>query len=179
MHDKPLRNPTQVDQPADRRETKYQIPPEKAGPAPRASSSVDNRKIVGVLVSYTWRPEGQLFEVREGRTHIGAGQIKDDPEHRPVEVHCPTDDLLSGDHAVILVQQNEFYIQDLLSVNGTFLNGEKLKPSTVHELPSNTEIKAGKTIFRFVRFDPKVSERAETPRQETPKEEPKDRTLLR
>jgi len=80
---------------------------------------------------------------------------------------------------VILVQQNEFYIQDLLSVNGTFLNGEKLKPSAVHELPSNTDIKAGKTTFRFVRFDPKLAEHPEAPRQEPTQETPHDRTLLR
>jgi hypothetical protein len=42
--------------------------------APRGVA--DNRKIVGVLVSYTWNPFGTLYEIRQGRNHIGAGDIR-------------------------------------------------------------------------------------------------------
>jgi pSer/pThr/pTyr-binding forkhead associated (FHA) protein len=143
----------------------------------------DNRKIIGVLASYTWQAEGQVFPVREGRTHIGAGQIKEDTEHRVVDVHCPDDDLLSEDHAVILVQQKKFWIRDLDSTNGTFLNGEQLRPDAAEELPNNSEIKTGKTVFTFLKIEPKSAAVTE-PRRESPasvKEAApvKDKTILR
>jgi hypothetical protein len=179
MDEKASRNPTRVgrdvDQPAARRQTHLHHTP---GPDPVAKKSkVDNRKIVGVLVSYTWRPEGELFAVREGRTHIGADQIRDDPEHREVEVQCPLDDLISGDHALILVQQGEFYIQDLASTNGTFVNGKKIRPESVEDLPNNSEIKAGKTLFSFVQFKP-MSETAQ-PEVKEPEKPARARTDLR
>jgi len=175
MDEKASRNPTrvgrEVDQPTGRRHTHlHHAPP---GPDSVARQvRVDNRKIVGVLVSYTWRPEGELFAVREGRTHIGADQIRDDPEHRDVEVQCPLDDLISGDHALILVQQGEFYIQDLASTNGTFVNGKKLRPESVEDLPNNSEIKTGKSLFSFVQFKP-MSETAQPELVKEPPEPPK------
>lgn len=180
MDEKASRNPTRVgrdvDQPAARRQT--HLHHSSPGPDPVAKKSkVDNRKIVGVLVSYTWRPEGELFAVREGRTHIGADQIRDDPEHREVEVQCPLDDLISGDHALILVQQGEFYIQDLASTNGTFVNGKKIRPESVEDLPNNSEIKAGKTLFSFVQFKP-MSETAQ-PEVKEPEKPARARTDLR
>jgi hypothetical protein len=129
----------------------------------------DNRKIVGVLATYSWRAEGQLFRVLEGRTHIGAGHIKQDTEHRPVEVQCPADDLLSEDHAEILRQAGKFYIRDLSSTNGTFLNGSEdpIIPETPVELPNNAEIRTGKTVFTFLKIEPrsapKTHERVSAP----------------
>src|SRR5262245_16694890 len=180
MDEKSSRNATRVgrdvEPPAGRRQTHLH----SASPGPEVVTKkgrVDNRKIVGVLISYTWRPEGELFAVREGRTHIGADQIKDDPEHREVEVQCPLDDLISGDHALILVQQGEFYIQDLASTNGTWVNGKKLRPESVEDLPNNAEIKAGKTLFSFVQFKPS----SETPQPEVkePDKPVRHRTDLR
>ena len=110
--------------------------------------------------------------MREGRTHIGADQIRDDPEHRDVEVQCRLDDLISGDHALILVQRGEFYIQDLASTNGTFVNQKKIRPESVEELPNNSEIKAGKTVFSFVQFKP-TSETAQPEVVKEPPEPPK------
>jgi pSer/pThr/pTyr-binding forkhead associated (FHA) protein len=175
--DRIQRSPTRVDQPSGRRETEYQPSPARSESV-AAKPRVDNRKIVGVLASYTWRPEGELFAVREGRTHIGAGQINEDPEHRPVEVCCPLDDLLSGDHAMILVTQQKFYIRDLASTNGTFVNGEQLRPETTEDLPNNAEIKTGKTVFTFMMIEPKSAPHTEEPRrrEEPP---PRDRTVLR
>jgi pSer/pThr/pTyr-binding forkhead associated (FHA) protein len=181
MDEKASRNPTRVGRDVDQSAARRQTHLHHSTPAPDAgvkkTKGVDNRKIVGVLVSYTWRPEGELFAVREGRTHIGADQIRDDPEHREVEVQCPLDDLISGDHALILVQQGEFYIQDLASTNGTYVNGKKLRPESVEDLPNNAEIKAGKTQFSFVQFKPS----SETPQPEVrePEKPARARTDLR
>src|SRR5262245_16503154 len=42
-------------------------------PSPVPRTAADNRKICGVLLSFSWNPYGQLYEVRQGRNHIGAG----------------------------------------------------------------------------------------------------------
>lgn len=157
MTDRSSRNPTNVERDVRdpvRRETKVRPGPSASEQVAKPARGVDNRRIVGVLLSYTWLPEGKLFPVREGRTHIGSGKIKDDPEHRDVEVQCPMDQLVSADHALILVQSNVFYIQDLASTNGTHVNGKLLRPETVEDLPNEAEIKVGKTVFTFIRFKP-------------------------
>jgi hypothetical protein len=164
MPERDARNPTRVEQSPSRRETRYQNltdqPASNVKPDP-----IDNRKIVGVLASYTWRAEGQLFPVREGRTHIGAGSIKSDPEHRQVEVFCPLDEQLSADHAEILVQAKKFWIRDLSSVNGTYVNGspDPIMPESPVELTNNSEIRAGKTIFTFVKIEPRSEPKTEKP----------------
>src|SRR5271166_918057 len=169
MTDKNPRNATHVGRDVDdpvRRETKVRIGL-PAEPVAKSAKAADNRRIVGVLLSYNW-PGGKLFEVREGRTHIGSGKVKDDPEHRDVDVQCSTDPLLSADHAMILVQSNQFFIQDLASTNGTKVNGKQLRPETVEDLPNEAEIKVGKTTFTFVRF--KSAPEKETQPIDTPVE---------
>jgi len=133
--------------PTDRRTELFSTP----APEPPARGTSDNRKIVGVLLSYTWNPYGQLYEIRQGRNHIGAGQIRG--EDGVVDIHCPDDTDLSADHAMILVQGTEFTIQDLASVNGTFVNGTQIRPGAFEPLPSPSEIKTGQTVFSFVRFE--------------------------
>jgi hypothetical protein len=181
MDEKSSRNPTRVGRSVEPPDGRRQTHLHHSSPGSEVvvkKGRIDNRKIVGVLVSYTWRPEGELFAVREGRTHIGADQIKDDPEHREVEVPCPLDDLISGDHALILVQQGEFYIQDLASTNGTFVNGKKIRPESVEDLPNNSEIKTGKTLFSFVQFKP-TSEAARPEVVKEPEKPARARTDLR
>ena len=138
-------------------------------PKPRQSphTSGDNRRIVGVLVSYTWEPSGRLFEVREGRTHIGSGEVSD--TDGPMDVQCAQDSMLSEDHAMILVRQGSFYIRDLSSTNGTVLNGKPLRPEAVEDLPSPSEIKAGETTFTFVRVDTAPAAVVGGPGEEVPK----------
>lgn len=167
MADRNARNPTRVEQPAARRETKYQPPAGQPASAVKPDPQ-DNRRIVGVLASYTWRVEGELFPVREGRTHIGAGSIKQDTQHRQVEVYCPSDPLLSEDHAEILRQAGRFYIRDLSSTNGTFLNGsaDPIIPETAVELTHNAEIRAGKTVFTFLKIEPRSATKTEKVRDE-------------
>ena len=45
--------------------------PEIAPPSPKAAGVVGGRRIVGVLVTYSWHREGQIFPVREGRNFLG------------------------------------------------------------------------------------------------------------
>lgn len=60
-----------------------------------------------------------------------------------------TDTYSSYEHARIIYQQDKFYLEDLQSTNGTFLNGVRLKESV--ELQEGDQIKIGQTVFVFRR----------------------------
>lgn len=54
----------------------------------------------------------------------------------------------SGNHARLIVKENNLYIQDLHSTNGTFVNGRKI--STNVKLLGREEIQIGTTVFRVL-----------------------------
>ena len=60
--------------------------------------------------------------------------------------------IVSRRHAMIQVQNNEFYLHDLNSHNGTFLNGERIAPNRPCELKSGDliEFGSGGVKLRFV-----------------------------
>ncbi|GAB4333126.1 MAG: hypothetical protein Kow0037_11300 [Calditrichia bacterium] len=57
------------------------------------------------------------------------------------------DSLVSRQHAVIFKKENSFYIKDLNSRNGTFLNGKKI--SGEEKIKNGSLIKVGKTYLRI------------------------------
>ena len=154
------------------------------GAAPRGDvgpGAVDMRRIVGVMVSYTWRPEGEIFSVREGKNYIGADRIADDPSHRPCDIQVPDDIRMSGQHAVILCRQGGYELIDLMSSGGTELDGKKLAANESNELPGQAEIKAASTVFTFMAV-PQSPHETPSPRREAetpPKEEVKNYTRPR
>ncbi len=56
---------------------------------------------------------------------------------------------LSKEHAMIFFENGKFYIQDLESTNGTYLNGNKLLSHPV-KLKDNDKISFGEISFIFV-----------------------------
>lgn len=62
--------------------------------------------------------------------------------------HLVIDDpFTSAHHAMIVWRENQWWIEDLNSHNGTFLNEERI--STPHTLMSGDRIAIGETILRF------------------------------
>lgn len=58
---------------------------------------------------------------------------------------------VSRRHARIIVQNNQYLIEDLNSSNGTFINGQfRLAPRQPHPLNSGDEVRLGETRLRFV-----------------------------
>jgi pSer/pThr/pTyr-binding forkhead associated (FHA) protein len=55
---------------------------------------------------------------------------------------------VSRRHAKITRQGEEILIEDLGSVNGTFLNGQRLTPYLQHPLVSGDEVQLGKLVIR-------------------------------
>jgi hypothetical protein len=127
------------------------IPPSRktvyGTPLPSAPSVAKARKIVGVLVTYSWRPEGKVYEVREGRNLIGRDASCD--------ICVPEDETLSGVNSHITFRQS-FVIGDMVSMMGTDLDGVPIEQQ-FHSLNSYATIRAGSTHFTFIAVEPRGS----------------------
>lgn len=80
------------------------------------------------------------FSLRAGRAAIGRLPEND------ISIHDP---FCSGHHALIFLEDQKYYIRDMGSKNGTFLNGQIVKSKTV--LKEGDEILAGSTRIFFNR----------------------------
>ena len=157
--------------PSDRQRTRIASarpnPPEanrltRAMPAPGEQGghggAGETRRITGVLVSYTWRPEGEIHPIREGKNFIGSGDISSEAVHRSCDIQVPQDNTMSAEHALILCRQGSYEILDQISSNGTFLGGQMLKANQGTELPNYGEIKTGSTFWTFIKVKPPANE---------------------
>jgi hypothetical protein len=131
---------TQSAPPAARR-TRYDSGSSQPGTAAPSGA----RRIVGVLITYTWQPEGQVFPVREGRNLIGR-----DPQQADIAV--PQDDTLSAVNSHITFRKS-FVIGDQVSMGGTDVNGEPVEQQ-FHPLPNYSRIRTGSTIWTFIAISP-------------------------
>lgn len=115
-----------------------------AGPQPTAPG----RRIVGVLITYTWKPDGQVFPLREGRNLIGR-----DPDQ--CEIAVPEDMTLSGTNSHITFRKS-FVIGDMVSMSGTDLNGQPIEEQFC-PLYNYAQIRTGSTYWTFVAVDPNTA----------------------
>ncbi len=76
----------------------------------------NGRKLVGILVTYSLNPCGQVFPIYEGRNIVGRDQSCD--------IALTSDDKVSGKHLLILWRSGEgiMWAEDQMSSNGTFVN---------------------------------------------------------
>lgn len=101
-------------------------------------------------MTYSWKPEGQIFPVREGRNLIGRGEECD--------IRIPEDPMLSQVNSHITYRRN-FVVGDMVSMGGTDLNGEPVEEQ-FRPLENHARIRTGSTHWVFVVIDP-VSAAAE------------------
>lgn len=117
-----------------------------AVPTPRAAA----RRIVGILTTYSWKPEGEIFPVREGRNLIGRGEECD--------ICVPDDPMLSQVNSHITFRQS-FVLGDMVSMSGTDLNGEPVEEQ-FRPLGNYAQIRTGSTRWTFVIIDPAPAPKA-------------------
>jgi len=127
-------NPSAGDDPEVKRKT-----------APNAQPTSAARKIVGVLVTYSWSDQGQIFPVCEGRNRIGS-----DPEE--CDIVIPQDETLSAVNSHIIFRKN-FTIGDEVSMGGTDVDGEPIETAFV-PLRNYARIRTGSTHWTFIAVQP-------------------------
>jgi pSer/pThr/pTyr-binding forkhead associated (FHA) protein len=89
-----------------------------------------------VLRSHNGLNVGSYFPLRAGRNVLGRS-----PENEiPVE-----DSKVSREHAAIDHMNGVFHLVDLVSTNGTYLNGKRLEQSAI--LSVGDELRVGRTVF--------------------------------
>lgn len=108
----------------------------------RGAADVQQRKLVGFLVTYNRYPSGRAFNLYEGRNIIGREPSKCD-------IAIPDDPNMSERHFSILYRpvDKKFKFHDEQSTNGTFVNKQLLDDG---ELQNYDIIRAGTTIFIFI-----------------------------
>ena len=120
-------------------------PPAKQMPVNRSAE----RRIIAILITYSWAPGGQLFPVREGRNLIGRGE--------ECEIRIPEDPMLSQVNSHITFRQS-FVLGDMVSMSGTDLNGEPVEEQ-FRPLENHAQIRTGSTHWTFVIIDPALANR--------------------
>ncbi|MBN1411124.1 MAG: FHA domain-containing protein [Spirochaetales bacterium] len=65
---------------------------------------------------------------------------------------CIEDELVSRKHAVIKKDDENYFIKDLKSKNGTFVNGHMLAPNEFVNIQENDLLKIGRTEIVFKKF---------------------------
>lgn len=150
------------------RETKV-MQPVKAPAGVGAAGGSDPKRIMGVLISYTWNPSGDLYAVREGKNFIGSEKVSSDASHQECDIQVPFDTKMSAEHALILCRHGKYEIIDQASTNGTFLNENLLPANQSNELTNYASLKTGDTLWTFVKIDaPALSKVPQAPERPGP-----------
>ena len=102
------------------------------------------RRVVGVLISYSANPAGEVYKVYEGRTTIGRDRTCDLP--------FPNDSHMSSKHFLIqyVKAKGSFKAKDQGSSNGSFINGQVYVMDESIDLKTNDVIVLGGTKFVFL-----------------------------
>lgn len=89
------------------------------------------------------------YPILEGRNWIGRA------DQRPVDIDLERQEsadeepLVSREHARITFENNQMFIEDLYSANGTSVNGNILNPGTRYPLPTDAIIQIGTVLLQF------------------------------
>jgi FHA domain len=120
-----------------------------SGPGPTAAAAPARKTVliseqhrspvVGWLVAMSGAQKGQDFRIREGQNTIGSAADTD------VQLNDPT---VSGKHASLRYKEGKFYLVDLDSSNGTYLN-DGASPVAREELKDNDTIRIGEMVLKF------------------------------
>ena len=124
--------------------TVFSDPNVKLPAPPSLPPSLAQRKMVGVLISYSWNPDGEIYPLREGRNFIG--------RDADCEVCIAMDPTMSGKNSHI-TYRNNFVVGDMVSMLGTYLGQTPIEEQFL-SLPNYSKIRAGSTDFIFIAVNP-------------------------
>ncbi|MEI6085483.1 MAG: FHA domain-containing protein [Verrucomicrobiota bacterium] len=96
-----------------------------------------------------------LIQKRIDGSTVEQWEISDQPltigRSEPADVRVK-DDRISRQHCVVALKDGKYYVTDLKSTNGTWLNNERI---TEVELKANDKLRLGQTIIAFMTDRPK------------------------
>ena len=92
--------------------------------------------------SQRFSPQRRADEFRGSRRSVKVGRQADSEL-------CLQDNLVSREHALLHAQDGKVKICDRGSSNGTFLNGEQLKPNQWYEVKVGSKLKLGQTELKL------------------------------
>ncbi len=122
-------------------------------PPTRITSIADHHQ--GIVSLYI--PGRNLPIKIDDSTHIVLGR-RASPDDTFVTVDLSSSEAhqlgVSRRHAVIHLNDETVMVEDLGSVNGTFINNYRLEPGKPHPLRSGDELKLGKLVILFVYYFP-------------------------
>ena len=95
--------------------------------------------VVGWLVAMNGEQKGEDFRLREGQNTVGSAPDAD------VVIR---DSTVSGKHVSLRHSEGRFYVTDLDSTNGTYLN-DRLVATARQELKDNDMIRLGEVSLKF------------------------------
>jgi len=102
---------------------------------------------------------GITIETKLGQDRISQSHFTQNEVMIGRDIHCDLsvlDEALSAHHARIMFHHGQWWLEDLNSTNGTFLNGEKLSVPVV--VITGDEFKCGNTFFNIrISLDDKFS----------------------
>jgi hypothetical protein len=128
--------------------------------------------------------KGETFEWK-GQPLLLGRSPKNDVKVKDIRV--------SRKHCRVFKVKERYFIEDLQSTNGTWLNNHRLNPGNKYEIEENDFVTIGETVIRLIRVGkkPKKTKKAEKPRHEAeitekkppaqgrhPKVSPKDQDLF-
>jgi len=139
--------------PASEVKTGDLTPPPAAAPAPAATSAASPhfKAKLKILRGVPEERKGHEFPLESGQNFIGRW----DPETGSFpEVDLEQDDpeaKISRKHALIIIENGKITIEDIGSLNGTYVNrGNRLIPGTPLEIKAGDEVIIGKTFLKLV-----------------------------
>jgi pSer/pThr/pTyr-binding forkhead associated (FHA) protein len=123
---------------------------QQPAPAVRVSSPLSVAKQHAWLVIERGRSAGKQFVLSEVESQIGRwdadGGVFPDVDLDPDDPEAK----VSRRHARIILNNGQYFLEDLGSTNGTFVNrGRRLAPGQPQPLREGDEIIVGKTFLRF------------------------------
>jgi hypothetical protein len=118
------------------------------------------RTTTGVLVTFTWKPQGDLFLLYEGRNVIGKGAVESE-DGRPCDLLLTEDASMSNEHAVIICRGGRYELFARQSTNGTYAD-DQLVGSEGVMLRDGARIKTGETVWQFRKIESDTSSEADT-----------------
>jgi hypothetical protein len=122
-----------------------EAPPAAAASAGRKTVLLtDKRKppVVGWFVAITGDQKGDDFRIRDGQNVIGSAPDAD---------IVLRDTAVSGKHASLRYKDQKFFLTDLDSTNGTYLN-DGTSPIAREELKDNDVVRIGEVSLKFKCF---------------------------